>query len=211
MDAATGSSVWKWLGAGMAVAGLALSVYSAWSAIDEMSSYYHMEMLPIPRKMVDIVYLDDGSSVYVYYDCTRCNRNEMNMQNETLEDYGDMNGDVMKEWLALYTTKDTHAGNPIEAGFTKKVGTTSIPMGKKPLSFFGFDYAVNMTDERFTYNDKANGIYLYYSQSSTPAYSGTAETSNAYIAVGVLSAIGGAGICALMTHLTGKRKKKETA
>ena len=140
----------------MAVAGLALSIYSAWSAIDEMSSYYHMEMLPIPRKMVDTAYLEDGSSVYVYYDCTRCNRNEMNMQNETLEDYGDMNGDVMKEWLALYTTKDVRAGNPIQAGFTRKVGTTSIPMGKKPLSFFGFDYAVNMTDERFTYNDTSN-------------------------------------------------------
>ena len=132
----------------------------------------------------------------------------MNMANETLGDYGDLNGDVMKQWLALYTTKDTRAGAPISAGFTVKKGTTQMPIRTVPLSFFGFDYAVNMTDTKFTYNNNVNGIYLYYKQTAAK-YTGTVETGNALVTTGVLSAIGGGCIGALIVALAGKRKKKE--
>ena len=200
-------SAWKWFGVGMAIAGLAMSVYSAYAAIKEMQEYYHMDMIPIPHKMVDLAYYEDGSTCYVYYDCTKCNRAAVGMANETLGDFGDLNGDVMKQWLALYTTKDKRAGSPIKAGFTKKVGSGSAPMGKTPLSFFGFDYAVNMTDTRFTYNDKKQGIYLYYQSTGNPL-TASAFNSNAYAMTGMLSALGGAGICYAMITLLGRRKRK---
>ncbi len=208
MTSGSGSTFWKWFGVGMAIVGLAMSVYSAYAAITEMQAYYHQEMLPIPRKMVDLGYYEDGSHCYIYYDCTKCNRSAMNMANETLGDYGDLNGDVMKQWLALYTTKDTRAGSPIQAGFTVKKGTTNIPVRTVPLSFFGFDYAVNMTDTKFTYNNNLNGIYLYYKQLASK-YTGTVETGNALVTTGVLSALGGAGVCGLIVALAGKRRKKE--
>ena len=208
MTSGSGSTFWKWFGVGMAIVGLAMSVYSAYAAISEMKAYYHQEMLPIPRKMVDLGYYEDGTHCYIYYDCTKCNRTEMNMGNETLGDYGDLNGDVMKQWLALYTTKDTRAGAPIQAGFTVKKGTTQMPVRTMSLSFFGFDYAVNMTDTKFTYNNNLNGIYLYYKQLASK-YTGTVETGNALVTTGVLSALGGAGICGLIIALASKRKKKE--
>ena len=208
MTSGSGSTFWKWFGVGMAIVGLAMAAYSAYAAITEMQAYYHQEMLPIPRKMVDLGYYDDGSHCYIYYDCTKCNRTEMSMGNETLGDYGDLNGDVMKQWIALYTTKDARAGSPIQAGFTVKKGTTSIPVRTVPLSFFGFDYAVNMTDTKFTYNNDLNGIYLYYKQTASK-YTGTVETGNVLVTTGVLSAIGGAGVCGLIAALVSKRKKKD--
>ena len=208
MTSGSGSTFWKWFGVGMAIVGLIMSAYSVYAAIDEMQAYYHQEMLPIPRKMVDLGYYENGTHCYIYYDCTKCNRTEMSMGNETLGDYGDLNGDVMKQWLALYTTKDTRAGSPIQAGFMVKKGTTQMPVRTVPLSFFGFDYAVNMTDTRFTYNNNANGIYLYYKQ-LTSKYTSTVETGNALVTTGVLSALGGAGICGLIVALVSERKKKD--
>ena len=156
---------------------------------------------------MDSAYYEDGSTCYVYYDCAMCNRAAVGMANETLGDFGDLNGDVMKQWLALYTTKDKRAGSPIKAGFTKKVGSGSAPMGKTLLSFFSYDYAVNMTDTRFTYNDKKQGIYLYY-KSTGNTLTASAFNSNAYAMIGMLSALGGAGICYAMITLLGRRKKK---
>ena len=208
MTSGSGSTFWMWFGVGMAIVGLIMSAYSVYAAISEMKAYYHQEMLPIPRRMVDLGYLADGTTCYIYYDCAKCNRTAMNMGNEILGDYGDLNGDVMKQWLALYTAKDSCAGKPILASITVKKGTTSIPMKTVPLSFFGFNSAVNMTDTRFTYNNAKNGIYLYYKQAAA-SYAGTAATGGLYVTVGVLSAIGGAGICGLAAALLGRRRKKD--
>ncbi len=208
MTSATGSTFWKWFGIGMAIVGFVMSAYSVYAAIDEMSDYYHMEMIPIPRQMVDIGYLEDGSTTYIFYDCTKCNRNDVNMKNEVLEDYGDLNGDVMKQWLALYTTKDRNAGKPIRAGLTVKVGTDSVPMGKTPLTFFGMGYAVNMTDTKFVYNDTKKGIYLYY-QPVSNAYTGTVVSTNQLFTTGVLSAFAGAGVTAAVIALVQRKKKKQ--
>ena len=76
-----------------------------------------------------------------------------------------------------------------------------------PLSFFGFQSAVNMTDTRFTYNNAKNGIYLYY-KTAGASCAGTSETGNALVTTGVLSAIGGAGVAGLIAVLVGKQKKK---
>ena len=84
----------------------------------------------------------------------------------------------------------------------------SHAMSVEPLSFFGFNSAVNMTDTRFTYNNAKNGIYLYYKQAAA-SYSGAVSTGNLYVTVGVLSAIGGAGICGLAAALLGRRRKKD--
>ena len=148
------------------------------------------------------------------------------MANETLGDCGDLNGDVMKQWLALYTTKDVHAGNPIPAKIDVKVGTTDLPVGYLPLSFFGFSSAVNMVDEDYVYNNSVDGIYLYYAENTAPVLTGSADSTasepgtatttgtvtstGSLVATGALSAVGGAAVYAGIMALF-KRKKKETA
>ena len=83
-----------------------------------------------------------------------------------------------------------------------------MPVRTVPLSFFGFESAVNMTDTKYTYNNDKNGIYLYYKQTANK-FTGTVETGNVLVTTGVLSAIGGAGICGLIVALVSKRKKKD--
>ena len=192
----------------LSIAAFLLAVGTAVVSVKAYYDYYHVDMKPIPRVMVDQTFNNDGSYALSYYYAVKCNRNEMNMGNEALGDYGDLNGDVMKEWLALYTTKDAKAGSPIQAGFTVKKGTTQMPVRTVPLSFFGFDSAVNMTDTKYTYNNDKKGIYLYYKQTASK-YTGTVETGNVLVTTGVLSAIGGAGICGLIVALVSKRKKKQ--
>ena len=135
------------------------------------------------------------------------------MSNETLGDCGDLNGDVMKQWLALYTTKDTRAGNPIPEKFEVKVGTTDVPVGYLPLTFFGFGSAVNMVDEYYVYNNKTGGIYLYYADNTNSGLTatGTVTSSGMLVATGALSAVGGAAVYAGIAALLKRRKKPETA
>ncbi len=176
MTEGSGSKFWQYFGVGMAIVGFAMAVYSGYRAWDEMNEYYHTEMLPIPKMMVDRGTNEIGDSCYIYYNCVPCNRASVGMANDTLGDCGDLNGDVMKQWLALYTTKDVHAGNPIPAKFEVKVGTTDLPVGYLPLTFFGFGSAVNMVDEDYVYNNTIGGLYLYY------------QVDNGAVVAGIISA-----------------------
>ncbi|MBP0973280.1 MAG: hypothetical protein J5851_05170, partial [Oscillospiraceae bacterium] len=64
---------------------------------------------------------------------------------------------------------------------------------------------------RFTYNDNKQGIYLYYKQNGGANYTATVTTDQSLVLTGVLSALGGAGLCGAFFALRDKKKKKETA
>jgi hypothetical protein len=51
-----------------------------------------------------------GRSVYTYYRCMLCNRSEQGFMNEKSkkpDNYGDMNGDVCKQWSSNPAYRDT--------------------------------------------------------------------------------------------------------
>ena len=150
------------LGTAMCIAGLAISVYSAGCMIYDIYQYYHQEMKPIPRIMVNESRDSKGRANYTYYSCTLCNRAEQGFGNDALGDNGDMNGDVGKQWLALYTTKDKAAGEAITADIIAQKGSNRVPTDKgTSIKLFGKNDSVNLVSEEFCYNDGLNGLYIF--------------------------------------------------
>ncbi len=131
----------------------------------DLYNYYHTDKTPIPAYMVDEVTNEKGENSYTYYTAATCNRVEkgyVDEKSEILEAFADLNGDIGKEWLALYYTKDASAGKPIKADFLCLKGKNTTD-GKTALTIFGEKNALNLVDERFTFNDEFSGIFLFYS------------------------------------------------
>ena len=159
------------LGTVVCVAGIALSIYSAVCIVQDIYEYYHQDMKPIPRILVNESSDEKGRSTYTYYACTLCNRTEQGFENKDLEDYGDMNGDVGKQWLALYTTKDKAAGEPITVDIIAQKGSNKFPADKgTTIRLFGKTDSLNIVSEEFCYNDEFDGLYIF---------SGTESKNNA--------------------------------
>ena len=197
----------------------AASAYSIYCTYQEMSAYYNQEMTRIPKYIVDEVDIttvdENGSKTFVrndtaYYETVLCNRTSSSADYPAMKDCGDLNGDVGKQWLALYVRRD--GSTPILAGsLTVVKGKTDLPEGyEKGIHMIGEKSAVNMTDSRYTYNDEMNGIYVYYKIDASAAKSETASVFGTGIAVAV-----GAG-CLVIGLILGAvianrfKKKKET-
>lgn len=179
----------------------ALTVASAWR---DIYNFYHTDKTPIPAYMVDEATSENGTNSYTYYEAVTCNRLEKGFVDEKskiLEAFGDLNGDVGKEWVALYFTKDSSAGNPIKAEFLSVKGNASAS-GKIPLTMFGEKNAFNLVDERFAFNDEFGGIYLYYAV-------GSAALTSSAISSGTLAIITVAAIVIgfIPAFLISKKKK----
>ena len=198
----------------------AASAYSIYCTYQEMSAYYNQEMTKIPKYIVDEVDIttvdENGNKTFVrndtaYYEVVRCNRTAASADYPAMRDYGDLNGDVAKQWLALYVRRDGSA--PILASsFAVVKGKTDLPEGyEKGVHMIGEKSAVNMTDSKYTYNDEMNGIYVYY---RTDAFAAKAETASVFgtgfaVAIGAGALVLGLIIGAVIAGTI--KKKKETA
>ena len=150
------------IGKALCIAGIIIAIGSAAYAIYDRYQYYHQEMKPIPRIMVSESSDEKGRSKYTYYENVHCNRAEQGFKNDKLGDYGDMNGDVGKQWLALYTTKDKAAGDPITADIIAQKGSNKAPADKEAaIRLFGKSDSLNIVSEEFGYNDGLNGLYIF--------------------------------------------------
>ena len=155
--------------------------------------------------------------MYTYYSAVKCNRVAQGMvtdDSKILGDLGDLNGDVGRQWVALYTTKDKAAGNPITTDFTVQYNDTNLPNDDSTaLSMFGESTAQNLTNEQagYTYDDDKDGIYLFYGTDSN-AFAASIFTGGNYVLVGGLSALVAAVIFFFIGQAVGKngRRKKET-
>ena len=187
----------------------------------EMYAYYHQEMTKIPKYIVDEVDItkvdEKGLKTFVrndraYYQAVTCNRKNSSGDYAAMKDFGDLNGDVGKQWLALYTLKNGSA--PILAdSFKVAMGSTALPEGYTTgIHMIGEKSAVNITDSKYTYNDDMNGIYVYY-KTGTSAASGTASSFSG----GVLALAGaggllvGAGLGVGLAVLFRRKKETEAA
>ena len=116
--------------------------------------------------MVDLSYDKEKQTSFVNYKSVR----------DQNEKYGDVNGGGGKQWLALYQTRDTSAGDPIlapENGENFKVlvqyGSAEEPKteGYKPLHLFGSpNTPQNLTyadgETGWSYNDGKKGTYVFF-------------------------------------------------
>ncbi len=208
-EARAWSKVFNYAGIAMAAISIILISISVWQTYNDLKAYYNTELTPIPMHMVNQGVDENDEKVFTYYTAVNCNREDANMvkdRTSVLEKFGDINGDVGKEWVALYTTKDKSAGNPITVDFVVQYGNSNIPGDDTPLSMFGESVAQNLTNEKagYTYSNDRNGIYLFYSTDSA-AYVGSVFSNGTYILIG----IGVALLIAVITYSVCKTIKKK--
>ena len=130
---------------------------------------------------------------------------------DLLKDYGDLNGDIGKEWVALYTTKDYSAGKPITTDFIVQYGDSKVPLGMKSLTMFSYTNPVNLIDEHYVYegttSDGKQGIYLFFTQDKNANLTGSAMTT------GTIALMCGGGVLVLSgiaaAVFAAKKKKKK--
>ena len=173
------------LGKALCIAGVIIAVASAAYAVYEMYQYYHQDMQPVPRIIVSESSDEKGRAAYTYYSCTKCNRAAQGFANDEMGDHGDMNGDVGKQWLALYTTKDKAAGEEITADIIAQKGSNRFPVDKgTSIRLFGQNDSLNIVSEEYGYNDGLKGLYIFSGTASinsapaAPAVTPAAETAS---------------------------------
>ncbi len=216
MSSAIGSTkgtvkIMRYASIAMTCVTLILLGLSAWSTYNDLKEYYNTDFTPIPQHMVDQTTNDKDEKVYTYYNAVECNRAAANMvtdSNKLLGDFGDLNGDVGRQWVALYTTTDKSAGDPITTDFKVQYNDTNIPDNTVALSMFGESVAQNLTNKKmgYTYSDGKSGIYLFYG-TDTSIFAGSVFSNGIY-------ALCGAGvlvICAVAVTLIIKTSKKKKA
>ena len=170
-----------------------LTVVSLWSTYNDLKEYYNAEFTPIPAYMVDESTDENDEKVFTYYSAVKCNRIDAGFVTESteiLKDFGDLNGDVGRQWVALYTTKDKAAGNPLTTDFKVQYENSTIPDDRTPLSIFCEESAQNLTDKRagFTYADGKNGIYMFFGTDAN-AYAGSVFTNGSTALLGGVTVI----------------------
>ncbi len=159
---------------------------------------------------------------YVYYDVVKSNRQAVGQigdwQNGVSDykkwgcgDAADLNCDCGKQWLAMYVNKSPEKGNPILANsLTYQTGSSKTPANcTRGLHYFCYDYAMNIADEAYAYNDDKGGIYLFWNEDAK-AYNTASAFSKGQLALAGIGglAVGIFGATAVML-LTNKRRKDE--
>ncbi len=223
------SSVCKYLTAGLSLAAAILAGYSIYTTITEMMEYYKVNFSPIPKYIVeeaDITAKNEiGETIMIrnqtaYYKAVSCNRkqgsSDVEKKNfEILKDRNDLNGDVGKQWLSLYSVKYVN-GAPILADSLKMQSGKSSPNGYTTgVHRFGEKAAFNLTSLYYCYNDPNEGTYVYYKHDNAFVKDLTATGSvfsGGSIALGaVLGLIAGGAVTAIIMTAAGKKKKKTAA
>ena len=170
-------------------------------------SYYNPDYLDIPNTMIDIRETSIGDK-YIKYSAAKVFED-----GKLSEKNADFNAYQGKEWVALYYTKDAHAGNCLTPNFVFKDNDNSIARRHQGISMFGEDKAFNLNSH--VYSANAKGAYLTVRYSTTkkaaadmPAVIGSMFATGALYAVTALAGAGlGVGGTILFQNI--KKKKRE--
>ena len=145
-----------------------------------------------------------------YYRAVECNRTANDEFYSVLGVCADMNGDVGKQWLALYAVRN-EAMEPILASSLKVVvNDKQLPAGYETgIHMFGSDAAFNLNSSLYDWNNSAPSVYVYFQTDDSSA----ASAAGSNFTVGTLALSGGAGIVlgAVATALAMRTKKKKKA
>lgn len=219
------------IGVAIAAIGIYFSVKAIIGLVDDRKVYYKGNYsIAIPKYMVDLNRDEDNSVYFNYYKVAMCNRNDEDMtgfkrEEEGLKDYGDVNGDNGRQWVALYYSTAETAGDPILADSLEvKYGDTPYDDNYKQLHSFnepatGF----NLTSMVYCYNDKKGGTYLRYkvdkeadntkitskSDNNNSAQAASAFSGRGNVGIIVVSGIFGIVLGFFGARLTSQKKKEE--
>ncbi len=215
----TAYKITKSIYVGLTVALVVLTAVSVYYTYQDMVEHYKVEFTPIPHYMVDekdlIGYNLKGEKVILknqsaYYKAAECNRKAGDEYFDVVGTCADLNGDVGKQWLALYAVKN-EVMEPILAGsLTAVVNSADIPAGYTTgIHMFGSDAAFNLNNNLYDWNNNAPSVYVYFKTDDTAT-----SAAGANFTVGSLALSGGAGIVfgVALTALSMNtiRKKKES-
>ena len=213
------------LGAAFTVAMAVLATFSIINTLNELKQYYNVLYTPIPKYIVDekaITETVDGVTTVkrndsAYYQVAECNRKQGAAFYEQLQNYADLNGDVGKEWLALYYVKQENRA-PIKADSLKVVtGTSSVPSGYSNLGIHDFETtnAYNLTSAYYCYNDAPKGTYVYFQVDESVIKNASTAGSNfstgSAFLFGGIGAVVGAGIAVAIMLILSKRKEMKVS
>ena len=219
---ATRSTICKWMTVGFTVAMVVIAAVSVYLTYRDLQAQYQVDFTPIPRYIVDekdiTSYNAKGEKIVLknqsaYYKAVECNRTAADEFYNVLGTLADLNGDVGKQWLALYAVKK-EAMNPILASSLKVVtGKADVPAGYTTgIHMFGSDSAFNLNSSIYDWADDAPAVYIYFDTDDS-----VASTSGSNFSAGTLALSGGAGLAlgavvtALAMSLTKKKKEKPAA
>ena len=222
------SNICKYLAAGFTVVMAIFAGISIYTTIEEMKEYYRVDFAPIPKYIVeeaDITATNEkGEKVMIknqtaYYKAVSCNRtdgssNVEKKNHEILLDRADLNGDVGKQWLALYSVKYEN-GMPILADSLKfKLGKGGAPEGYTTgIHMFGEEAVQNLTDASksmpLCYNDPNEGTYIFFKRDTAKTAAGSLFSGGSLALGGVIGLAAGGLLTFAVIQLANKKKKKE--
>ena len=170
-----------------------------------MMDYYKVDYTPIPKYMVEetdiTTYNAKGEKIFTgtdktsaYYRAVECNRPSDDKNYEVLQNYADLNGDVGRQWLALYQVK-FEGKSPIIASSLKVVtGSTTLPDGYSTgIHMFGETAAFDLNSEYYVFNKSADDIYVYFKTDDSVVVPSAASVAGSNFSVGSVFLYGGVG------------------
>ena len=134
-----------------------MAVASAVYEIYNLCSKDNVDFTDIPLNMVDRSYPSGSDAItYIYYSLA-CDGDG----NKT--DLHNLKG---KEWLGIYTTMDSAAGDPIQAeSLTVSAKDTSANADYEPVTLFGEAAAYNLCNKSIT-GKSVEETYVFYTRNS---------------------------------------------
>ena len=155
------------------------------------------EEYPIPRAIVDEV-LTDTDSYYVNYYAAK----------DQTDEYGDLNAWGGRKWLALYTTTDKKAGDPIIASSLQvKLKDASFPSDDHGAAhYFGETAAANLNQYQ---RSVSLATYIFYERDHSLSMTASTFTGGQIVMFTGFGLFGGVAIGGLGVTFAGKMKKKK--
>ena len=223
---AAASALSKGFTYGFSAASIIFTSVTSYMTWQELKDYYKVDFSPIPHYMVDnltVTYYNERGEKLVkdnhvaIYEAVKCNRRENDKNHKALGDCADMNGDVGRQWLALYACRDYKNMQPILADSLRAVvGSDEIPADHdgKGIHMFGSETAFNLNSKLYDWNTDAKSVFVYFMTDSNASSDGAATTGSSFSAgLIALTAILGAGVGAAVTAVAiivnGKRKSSK--
>lgn len=209
------SRLCKYMTIGLSIGVIILAAITTYMTWQDMKAYYNVEFSPIPHYMVDekdiIGYNAKGEKIMLknqtaYYKAVESNRTESAEFYKVLGNRADMNGDVGRQWLALYSVKKELMEPILASSLQVVVGKADVPAGYTTgIHMFGSDAAFNLNSSLYDWEDNAPSVYVYFQTDDTAA-----NTTGSVFTGGTLALAGGAGIAlgAVVTALIMKPKIK---
>ena len=208
------------LAIGFGIAMIIFVAVTTYLSYRDMVERYNIEFTEIPKYMIDIKdligYNSAGEKIVLknqeaYYKAVYCNRTKKDEMFKSIGSFADMNGDVGKQWLALYAERNINKAPILADSFMVVKNSNEIPAGySNGIHMFGTDIAENLNNPLYVWNSSAPQIFVYFRTAGADA-----STAGSNYSAGTVALTGAAGIAvgalaaAFGMKLSGKRRKDE--